>query len=166
MKKIIVSLIILISINKSYSQCINLTDLLLLTSQDLEKQDNFLLKKGFELTDGKMNLDKPAVEWHNEKFGTYVTIKTLNNKFDFLRYRLGSDVKCYDDIVAQVTAKLFKKDYIGNDEYNALYYFYSNNTIGIIFTKWKAEKGHKGYFYSFEILTKVKYLKELANRKK
>lgn len=150
-------IVLLITFNKSFSQCFNLEQLKLLTEMDLEKRDKFLNENGFEIYSlSEKDLSLFGVGWKNEKLDIYIQIKNTGKKFDRLNYRLKANQECYDLFKEELTKQNYIKEK-ENFKYNAFYYFYNKENSWIFLNKFK--NGDENY-YSINLLSREEYIIE------
>ena len=163
MKKILLVFVVILLSTDVFSQCIALDKLFDLCQVSLEQKDEILNKLGFQLSKAdKIFIDMFGPEWYNKNTDNFINIKTTNDKFQ-LKYRLKGNMECYNKLRNEVIDNNFTKDFEKYNEYNALYFYYSNDKYGIILSKWKAPEGYSGDFFSVEILDKKQYQIEMNN---
>jgi len=171
MKIIFLAILVVLSFNLS-SQCLNLNELILFFNKDVEKQDDFLSKMNYTIfsDDFVLKLSECEGEFVCTEFENTITksfIKLVHTKSNYktikVEYRMKSDKYCYDLIREGLSSNNFKKEYEMIFE-NSFNYFYSNNKMGIMLSKWK-HQNLPDYFYQIRLMQIDKYKDELLLQK-
>lgn len=145
-------------------QCEDISFLIQLFNENLEKQDQMLDTKGFTINQD--NGYQFGMDWVNIKYNQYISIRrNESNTVDRVQYRLLGSSECYNDLKNKLPIIGFKKQYETIGSYSTFYFFYKSENFGVILSKWKAPDSYVGNFYSIEIHNLESYYMELEKRK-
>ena len=171
MKTIFIAILVIVTYNLK-SQCLTLNELMSFFNKDIEKQDEFLTKMNYTISPDNTGMrysdcegEMVCTEFKNKITNSFIKLihKKTNNKTISVEYRMKAYKDCYDLIKEGFSSNNFKKEQEIIKE-TSFYYFYSNNKLGIMLSKWKLPNASE-YFYQVKLMQIEKYKQELILQK-